>query len=432
MMNYVIIGMGAAGFTAAETIRHLDPKGEILLISPEDAGYYSRPALAYFLSKEINERSLFPRSKSDFKNLNINTLKNLATRIDPDRKEIHLKDEKLLNYDRLLLAPGAKAVQPQLEGIDLEGVFYLDSHFQTKKLVRQAKRGKKAVVIGGGITALEIVEGLNARNMEVHFLLRSNLYWNRVLDATESNIILLRLEDEGVIIHRNTEAKSIVGKHGRVAGIQTKNNGIIKADLAAFAIGVRPRTSLAEKAGAAIQRGIKVNQYMETNLDSVYAAGDAAEVYDTQTGSWVVDSLWHIARQQGITAGLNMTGHKKAYQRRRPINVTRLAGLTTTIIGSVGREAPDDDCSIVRGESETWQLMPDAVICQNLFDVNRIRLMLGKERILGAVLIGDQHLSQVLEEMITGNVDISPIHNKLLIQDEPIGKVLLDYWKTRI
>jgi nitrite reductase (NADH) large subunit len=422
--------MGAAGFSGAETIRRFDPKGEILMISPENAGYYSRPALAFYLSKEINERSLFPRNKNDFKDLNIKSLKNLVSRIDPNKKEIYLKDQKQIDYDQLLLTPGAKAVQPQIDGIDLEGVFYLDSLAQTKKLIRYAKRGNIAVVAGGGITALEIVEGLSARKMEVHFFLRGNLYWNRVLDSVESEIILHRLEEEGVIVHRNTEIVRITGEQNKVSYIHTNHGKSIQTNLAAFAVGVRPRISLAAEAGAEVHRGIKVNPYMETNLDSIYAAGDAAEVYDPHTKSWVVDSLWHVARQQGIIAGQNMAGGKKVYQRRSPINVTRLAGLTTMIIGSVGSQAPEDECSIVRGESEIWQLMPDAVVCQKKFEVNRLRLMVGRDQILGAVLIGDQSLSQILEKLITGKVNISSIREILLKPDENIGKILLEFSKT--
>lgn len=431
MTNYVIIGMGAAGFAAAETIRQIDTRGDILMISPEDAGYYSRPALAYYLSKEINEGSLFPRTQSDFKSLKITYLKNLVTRIVPEKKEISLKDQKRIGYDQLLLTPGAKAVQPKLEGIDLEGVFYLDTHAQTKKLIRQAKKGKTAVVVGGGITALEIVEGLNARKMKVNFFLRSNLYWNRVLDSVESKIILARLEEEGVIVHRNTEALKISGKQGKVSGIQTNQGETIKTDLAAFAIGIKPRTSLALEAGIEIHQGIKVNQYMETDLDAVYAAGDAAEVYDPHSKSWIVDSLWPIARHQGIVAGKNMAGLKEAYQRQLPMNVTRLAGLTTTIIGSVGSADPDDTYSIVRGESQAWQIMPDAVVCQNNFDVNRLRLMIGEKYIHGAVLLGDQSLSRILEDIIVNKISILPIRERLLQSTANLSDILIRFSERR-
>lgn len=169
MKRYVIIGMGAAGIAAAETIREKDPQGEIIVISAEKEGYYSRPALAYYLSKELNKSSLYPFKKADFVNLNIQFSHNNMVNIFPDKRKIMFKDGNYLSYDRLLLAPGAKAKRPKIKGADLEGVVYLDSYAQTNLIIKKARRGKNAVVVGVGITALEIVEGLIARKMNVHF-----------------------------------------------------------------------------------------------------------------------------------------------------------------------------------------------------------------------------------------------------------------------
>jgi hypothetical protein len=110
------------------------------------------------------------------------------------------------------------------------------------------------------------------------------------------------------------------------------------------------------------------------------------------------------------------------------LNVTRLAGITTTIIGSVGGGETEDEFTIVRGESETWQQMPDAVVCQNNFEVNRLRVMLGEIKILGAVLMGDQSLSQPLEDLVANEVDISDIRHDLLNNSESLGPTLLKYW----
>ncbi len=212
MNKCLIIGLGAAGVAAAETIRSLDQTCEITILSAEKEGYYSRPALAYYLSKEIDKRSLFPFSKNDFRNLGINIIQEIAVSINPEAKTVTLKSGAQLSYNTLLLTTGAKAVRTHLNSSDLEGVYYLDSFSQTQAIIKNARRGKKAFVIGGGITALEIVEGLHARKMEVHFLLRGDLYWNRVLDTLESNIILNRLVDIGIHIHKNTELEQILGK----------------------------------------------------------------------------------------------------------------------------------------------------------------------------------------------------------------------------
>ena len=187
MTRYLIVGSGAAGYAAAGTIRRHDPSGEIVIFSAEEDGYYSRPALAYYLSREINKKTLFPLNRTDLEKQNIILEHKLIADLNPEDKIVIDSKQNKFAYDRLLLATGAAAVTPEIEGRSLDGVVYLDSLAQTVQMIRQSKRGKKALVVGGGITALEIVEGLLARRMEVHFLLRGNHYWNRVLDQQESD-----------------------------------------------------------------------------------------------------------------------------------------------------------------------------------------------------------------------------------------------------
>jgi len=429
MTRYVILGAGAAGMSAAETIRQNDRQGEIVCVTAESAGYYSRPGLAYFLTKELGEKSLYPFTKNDFEKRRFILYNNAAVHIDTEMKEVVFKDRKRMRYDRLLVALGAQAVHPDVPGVGLEGVVYLDSMEQTKHMIKKARWSKTAVVVGGGITALEMVEGLHARGVHVHFFLRGRTYWGRVLDLIESKIILERLNSEGVSIHFNTELDQIVGKRGKVHSVVTRDGRNLKTSLVGFAIGVRPRIRLAELSGLEVNRGVKVNEFMETSVSEVFAAGDVAEVYDPEAGKYVVDSLWHIARSQGIVAGLNMVGQKQPYVRRSPLNVTRLAGITTTIIGRLGSGSQDDDeMSIVRGESETWQQMPDAVVCQNNFEVNRLRLMLGENRIVGAILMGDQSLSQALEELVAHEVDISPVRDQLVNSRDNLGPIVMRFW----
>ena len=429
-MRYVIIGTGAAGMAAAETIRREDRDGEIICVSAEKAGYYSRPGLAYYLSKELGEKSLYPFSKVDFSRRGFQFYQNTAVKIEPDAHEIIFRNGKKVRYDRVLLALGAQAVRPNVPGVDLDGIVYLDSIAQTNFMIRKARWQKKAVVVGGGITALELVEGLQARRVTVDFLIRGDRYWNRVLDEIESRIIEDRLRHEGVRIHLNTELEKVIGKNGKVAAVRTKDGRTLKTKMVAFAIGVRPRLTLAKASGLEVRRGVRISPYMQTSAPDVYAAGDVAEVYDPETDDWVVDSLWSIARHQGITAGMNMAGKKKPYLRRSPLNVTRLTGLTTTIIGRVGSGEPEDDISIVRGESETWQKIPDAVVCQSNFDVNRLRVMVGDNKLLGAILMGDQSLSRPLEELVAEEADISPIRPQLITPGTDLGETILNFWQT--
>jgi NADPH-dependent 2,4-dienoyl-CoA reductase/sulfur reductase-like enzyme len=144
----------------------------------------------------------------------------------------------------------------------------------------------------------------------------------------------------------------------------------------------------------------------------------------------VLDSLWNPAREQGYAAGMNMAGRKTAYLKSPPFNVTRLAGLTTTIIGAVGRGRDEDIVGIARGDSETWRDLPDAIVAQSGFDINHMRLMIGEKKLLGAIVMGDQKLSWPLQKMIAGGADISSIREKLMLPNAPIADLVADFWVT--
>ena len=161
-----------------------------------------------------------------------------------------------------------------------------------------------------------------------------------------------------------------------------------------MAIGVAPRKQIGETAGLKVDKGILVDDTMLTSVPDIYAAGDVAQVYDARLGKSIVDSLWEPARAQGRIAGTNMAGQTERYIKAVPFNVTRLAGITTTIIGSVGgRDGDPDVVGIVRGDSEGWRQVPDALAVQSNSEVNRLRLLVGERHLVGGVVMGDQRLS---------------------------------------
>jgi NAD(P)H-nitrite reductase large subunit len=427
-MNYVIIGMGVAALSALDAIRSVDKTGSVTVIGADPHGFYSRPGLAYYLNGELPEKSLFPLPKHDLKKHQADFMRATVRRILPQERRIELSNGKILGYDRLLLALGASAVPIRTPGYDLDGVVKIDHLNDTNQIIKLAKRKKDAVVIGGGITALELVEGLAARKVRVHYFLRGDRYWSSVLDDDESRIILKRLQEEGVIIHTYTEAAEILGKRGKVSGLRTKDGETVKAQMVAYAIGIRPRLELAQAAGIAIERGILANQFLQTSIPNIYAAGDVAQVYDPMSGRAILDSLWNPARDQGYTAGLNMAGKTTPYHKSAPFNVTRLAGLTTTIIGTVGNGMDEDLLGIARGDSETWRQLPDAIAAQSGFDTNRLRLMLGDKKIIGAIVMGDQTLSTPIQKLVEAEADVSPIRKQLLAPHAPIADIIADFW----
>jgi NAD(P)H-nitrite reductase large subunit len=429
--RYLIIGNGAAGFSAAQAVRDRDRSGEITILSEEAHGFYSRPGLAYFLTGTVPESQLFSWSEREYRDLGIRRLNGRALDVDAREHSLGLSAGGRIAYDRLLLAPGAKAVRPRIPGIDLEGVVTLDNLDDARRILRLARRARRGVVVGGGITALELAEGLAAQGVETHYFLRREKYWSGVLEAEESALVEERLKEEGIRIHRNTELTAVIGRHGRVCGVETETGLRIECQILALAVGIRPRIELARSAGLECDRGIRVDEGLQASLPDIFAAGDAAEVLDPVTGEYNLDSLWWIALAQGRIAGQNMAGGQARHVRGVPFNVTRLGGLTTTILGTVGQGGRDEDLvSIARGDSNTWREPGDGITIESGPAESRIRLLIGARRMVGAVIMGDQSLSRPLQELVRGEADITPIREELLSHPERCAGVLTAFWRT--
>ncbi len=414
MTHYVIIGSSIAGQSAAEAIRECDRAAPITIVSEEPHGFYSRPGLAYLLRGDIPDQQLVARTADDWRKLNAHVIVSRADQVLTDRHQVALANGETLLYDRLLLATGSAAVQADFPGRDLEGVVKLDNLDDARRIVKLAGRKKTAVVIGGGITALELVEGLRARSVKVHYLLRGERYWANVLDETESRLVEERLRDEGVVLHKHTQIRQALGRRGQLAAVETQTGERIGCSILAVAIGVRPRLELARSANLKIERGIVVDEYLRTSAPDMYAAGDVAQVTDPRSGRSTLDVLWSTALAQGRVAGQNMAGAQAPYVKAVPMNVTQLAGVITTIIGAVGSGRDEDLVAISRGDSEAWRLLPQAWVVIDKHEGNRVRLLLDECRIVGAIVMGDQTWARPLYELIAAQVDIVPVRAAML------------------
>ncbi len=428
MTRYVIVGMGIAGIAAALALRETDPSGEITLVCDDRHEYYSRPGLAYYLTGEIPERQLYPFDPQDWKALNAYTVKAHAIKADPKSHRVELKNASQLSYDRLLLATGAESVSLNIAGEELNGVVKLDNLEDARQIISASGHNKTAVVIGGGVTSLELIEGLLCCGVKIHYFLRGDRYWANVLDEMESQIIQNRLVHDGVHLHFRTEIAEILGRNGKVSGVRTKAGETLPCSMVGACIGVRPRVELARSAGLDVDRGIMANEYMQTSDPDIYTAGDCAQVYDPHTKRSIVDSLWTPGRTQGRTAALNMAGRRQTYQRKADFNVLRLTGIMISIIGAVGSGRDADLVSVARGSSEAWLGLPNSISTETGNEINHLRLLVGERTLLGGVVLGDQKLSMPLQEMVGNQIDITPIRTQLLQAGPGLGQVILDYW----
>jgi NAD(P)H-nitrite reductase large subunit len=416
-LRYVLVGSGIGSLAAAEALRQREPSAAITMVSEEAHNFYSRPGLAYLLRGDIPEKQLFIRTREDLLALAVQRIHAGVEKLLCQRRLLVLADGRHVTYDRLLLATGALAAPPTFPGGDLAGVVKLDSLDDARRILKLARKGKPAVVVGGGITALELAEGLAARGMQVHYFLRGQRYWADVLDETESLIIQKRLEREGITLHTQTQVRQALGNRGQLTAVETQAGRLIPCAVLAVAIGVRPRVDLARAAGLQVERGVVVNSFLQTSNPDVFAAGDCAQVRDPETGQAGLDVLWSTALAQGRLAGANLAGAGEAYVKGVSVNITLLSGLKVTILGAVGGardgRRDEDTVAICRGDSETWRQVPKAWVLSNHDDCNRLRLMVGKRRIVGALVMGDQTWSRPLQRLIARQADITGIRSAL-------------------
>ena len=424
--RYVIVGNGAAGATAARTVREHDASADIQIVGAEKHAFYSRPGLAYYLAGQLPEGALFSRPDKELERADVKRTVGRVASVDQRAHRLELADGKVLRYDRLLLGVGAKAVRPEVDGIELDGVVTLDSLEDARLILKIAKRAKRAVVVGGGITALELAEGLAANGVATRYLMRGDRYWASVLDERESALVEERLGHDGVVLHRNTELARVIGHKHRVTAVETKDGERIEADMLAVAVGTQVRLELAKQIGLATGRGIFTDDTLMTSEPDIYAAGDAAEVLDPVTGRRSVDSLWSVAIAQGRVAGANMAGGSMSCMPRpAPFNVTKLGGVTTTLIGAVGAGGRDGDLiALSRGDSTAWREQLDGFAVDTDSGANHLRLILSEDRILGAVVMGDQTLSRPLLQVIRDRLDIREVRDRLLASQGEVREAL--------
>jgi NADPH-dependent 2,4-dienoyl-CoA reductase/sulfur reductase-like enzyme/nitrite reductase/ring-hydroxylating ferredoxin subunit len=306
----VIVGGGAAGFAAAEKLRREEYQGSIVMLSNDAAAPVDRPNLSKdYLAGKAPESWLPLRPDSYYAKQGIGLRLNTnVTGIDARACEVALADGSKVGYDRLLLATGAEPVRLSIPGADQAHVLTLRSLADCRAIIEQAKTARRAVVMGASFIGLEVAASLRARDIEVHVVAPDKRPMERILGPEMGDLVRSLHEEHGVIFHLEETAVAIEGKQ-----VKLKGGGTIEAGLVVAGIGVRPRTNLAVGAGLTMNRGVAVDEYLQTSAPGVFAAGDIARWPDARSGESIRIEHWVVAERQGQTAALNMLGYRERF-----------------------------------------------------------------------------------------------------------------------
>lgn len=307
--SVVIIGGGAAGNAATETLRREGYDGPVTIISADEFLPYDRPNLSKdYLAGTAQEEWIPLRSADFYREQKINTVtKTSVTAIDIKAKQVTLPDGRSLTYGALLLATGAEPVRMKIPGDDLPHVCYLRTLADSRRIIEKSKHANRAVVIGSSFIGLEVAASLRKRKLEVAVVGKGSLPLEKVLGRELGNLIRETHEAHGIKFHLGRTPAAIQERQ-----VQLDDGTILECDLMVVGVGVRPNTVLAERAGIATDNGVLVNEFLETNVPGIFAAGDIACWPDPRAGRIRVEH-WVVAERQGQTAARNILGAREPF-----------------------------------------------------------------------------------------------------------------------
>jgi NAD(P)H-nitrite reductase large subunit len=346
MAKYVIVGASAAGIGAVEALREVDPTGTISVISEEQCPQYSRPMISDFVCGKADFPKMLCRENDFWQQNNVEAkVGKKATALNLTEKTVALEDGEKIPYEKLLLATGGKPFVPKMEGQDKDGVFTFTTIKDAECLASKISSigAKSAVVIGAGLIGISVTEALTKIGLKVTVVELQDKILSLILDAKASDMVEAIVKKAGVNIVTGQSVQKIVGKPGNdcaVGGVILTKGETVPCDVVVIAIGVIPRTELVAGTAIKTNRGIVVNNFMQTNVPDVYASGDVAEAYDFILNQNRLLPLWPLAVLEGRIAGYNMAGMKTSYEGGTNMSSLKYFGIP---IVSIGLANPKED-----------------------------------------------------------------------------------------
>lgn len=378
--KYVIVGNGIAGLSAAKEIRNIDKEGNITIITSEEYLTYYRVKLSHYISKSFDDDELLVNKKSWYDENNVEViLGKIVEKIDTEKKQVKLDDGKIVEYDKLLLANGSRPFVPPIGGKFKDGVFALRTLKDLRHIKKYFELCEDVTVIGGGLLGLEAAWAIKELGKKVNVVEFFPYLLPRQLDRELADIVSQKLNDNGLNLYFDAAAEEILGET-KAEGLKLKDGRKIKTDAILVSAGIRPNIDLVRGTPIEFDKGVKVDKYLRTNIEDVYAAGDIAEV------NGMVLGLWTAANDQGKIAGANMAGNNKEYKMAQPFTTLSIGDISLFSVGNI-----KDFTDVLRYDDGD----------------NRYRLYLTDNKLTGSILLGDISRMSKVRKAVNDNMDIS-------------------------
>ncbi len=408
MAKYVIVGASAAGLGAVEAIRDVDPVGTITVITEENCSHYSRPMISDFVSGKADMKKINCRTDDFWKENNVEAIiGKKVTVLNFTEKTVQLESGEKISYEKLLLATGGKPFVPKTEGSEKDGVFTFTTIGDAQRIAAKidAIHAKAAVVIGGGLIGISVTEALLKRGLKVTMVELQDKILSLLLDAKGSDIMEDVVKKAGVNIDTGQSVQKILGRpdnDGAVGGVLLTKGGQVACDLVIMAIGVVPRIELVTGTAVKTNRGIVVDNMMQTSVPDVYASGDVAEAYDFVLNQNRLLPLWPLAVLEGKVAGFNMAGKKSTYAGGTNMSSLKYFGIPVV---SVGLANPKED--------PTLEVLVKFDPEHNLYK----KLVLRNNVIVGVTLVNSIERAGILYYLMKNTVNVKKFKQQLLEDD---------------
>lgn len=345
-MRIVIIGNGIAGVTAARFIRK-NSDYEIVMISDESDEFFSRTALMYIYMGHMREVDTRPYENWFWDKNKIGRIRARVQSADFQSKKLLTSDNKTVSYDRLIIATGSQSNKFGWPGQDLDGVGGLYHLHDLERMEVYSRNLQRAVIVGGGLIGIEMAEMFHSRHIPVTFLVREQSFWDGVLPPEESAMVTRHILEHGIDLRLEANLKSIEDDgNGRCKGVITESGENISCGFVGLTAGVSPNVGFLKNTALEINRGILVDQYLQTNIPDVYAIGDCAELRAPAPERRSIEAVWYCGRMMGETAAHNVIGNAVPYDQGIWFNSAKFFDIEYQIYGTIKSQLPDNQSTV--------------------------------------------------------------------------------------